>query len=306
MRFLSIFLLLAVVGIFVPYGSAVAGCAQVEKEFSTKDGKLFTRLVEECPTDGDGGTSGSGGAEVHECRTNGEVIPCTRGGAHWNEQHFCYASPTADYDDFRGAENGPWAGRSDGAIYICDGAGPDAVDNGSPLYFWVAVANPPTDGESIARSVLSSMPLVRPSLNLAPTPPQMTYVGLDTWLWIDRGQWVEVAETTSVSSATVRVVATPRRVEWDLGEGTATCASQGQEWVRGSGSAATTDCSYAFTRVSDFEKDGTFGVSAVLTYDVAWTCTGNCLSSSGSLGEASGPVGTSAIRVGERQSVVVR
>lgn len=306
MRYLSALLLLVAGALFGPHDSAAASCPLVKKEFTTSGGQVITRLVEECSAGGEGGTPGSGTSGTPECRTLGEVIPCTRGGAHWNEQHFCYASPTTDYDDFRGAENGPWGGRSDGAIYICNGAGPDAVDNGSPLYFWMAVADPPADGESIARGVLSSMPLVRPGLNLAPTPPQMTYVGLDTWLWIDRGQWVEVSDTTSVSSASVRVVATPRRVEWDLGEGTTTCASQGQEWVRGSRSTATTDCSYAFTRVSDFEEDATFPVSAVLTYGVAWTCTGNCISPGGSLGEVSGPAGTSSIRVGERQSVVVR
>jgi len=43
-----------------------------------------------------------------------------------------------------------------------------------------------------------------------------------------------------------------------------------------------------------------------LIYQVDWTCAGGCLGDNGTLGEVPGVPGAAAIRVGERQSVVVR
>ena len=48
-----------------------------------------------------------------------------------------------------------------------------------------------------------------------------------------------------------------------------------------------------------------FPVTATIKYQVDWTCAGACFTGSGSLGQVDGPTSTSAIRVGERQSVVV-
>ena len=101
------------------------------------------------------------------------------------------------------------------------------------------------------------------------------------------------------------VVARPVSVDWDLTEGTTSCGSSGRAWVKWMSSSERTDCSYTFGRVSNGEVGGEFVVTAVVTYAVTWTCRGTCLSAAGDLGEVSGAPGTSAIRVGERQSVVV-
>ena len=71
-------------------------------------------------------------------------------------------------------------------------------------------------------------------------------------------------------------------------------------------SSEKTDCSYTFAKVSDSESGGAFPVTATITYQVDWTCAGTCTTKNGSLGEVDGPSSQSAIRVGERQSVVVR
>jgi hypothetical protein len=70
-------------------------------------------------------------------------------------------------------------------------------------------------------------------------------------------------------------------------------------------SRATTDCSYTFETVSNGQPRGAFAVSATLIYDVNWTCSGACLAGAGSLGEVDSLPGRTALRVGERQSVVV-
>lgn len=302
MRLLVPWLLLLATVVLAPQVPASAGCRSVPVEVTNPEtGQIVIVMKEVCDRPREDGASGSSG-----CRANNREIPCTRGRATWNADHYCYAYPSSDYDDSRGEEHGPWQGHSDGSIYACLGDGPDMLDIGTPTYFWVRDPNPPVDGEALARTAVESMPLVRPTLHLAPTPPQMTYVGLETWLWIDQGQWTTVTGGTSVATASVTVTATPLRVSWDLGEGQTSCASGGKKWVTGSGAGASSDCSYAFQRVSDFEPGGKFRVSAVVTYDVEWACTGNCISPGGSIGEVSGPAGASAIRVGERQSVVVR
>lgn len=38
----------------------------------------------------------------------------------------------------------------------------------------------------MAETIVESMPLVKPTVNMAPKPPLMTYVGLPTWLWMGR------------------------------------------------------------------------------------------------------------------------
>jgi hypothetical protein len=151
------------------------------------------------------------------------------------------------------------------------------------------------------------MPLAKPTVNMAPEPPLMTYVGLPTWLWMDEGQWGNVTGSATAGSTTVTVVAEPVRVTWNLGDGVETCASAGREWRRGMSSAEQTDCAYAFQRVSDFEPGGVFEVRAIISYAVNWTCAGSCLAAAGTLGEVSGATSdVVAIRVGERQSVVIR
>lgn len=75
----------------------------------------------------------------------------------------------------------------------------------------------------------------------------------------------------------------------------------------GMSSEEQTDCSYAFQHVSDFEPDGVFKVTAVISYSVNWTCAGTCLSAAGTLGEVPGFTSdATTIQVGERQSVVIR
>jgi hypothetical protein len=150
------------------------------------------------------------------------------------------------------------------------------------------------------------MKLATPKIHLAPQPPLMTYVGLETWLWVDAAQWSDLKLTVSAGPTSVTVTAKPVKAEWDLTAGNETCTSPGRPWVKGMSSSEKTDCSYTFQRVSDFEPDGEFPVSSTLTYQVDWTCSGTCLIGSGTLGEVDGLPGTSAIRVGERQSVVVR
>ena len=249
----------------------------------------------------DGGDGSSG------CKANGKTIPCTTpGGGYWFDSQYCYAY---DVSATMPADAWPeyWQGNTDGALYACQGYGPDMIDVGSAAFFWVSPEQVPAlvDPTVLAQRALDQMALARPNVHLAPTPPDMTYVGLDTWLWMDQGQFDDLTNTVSAGSASVTVTASPVRSSWDMGDGSGTsCPGPGRRWVRGMTSAERTNCSYAYDRVSDFESGGKFTATASLVYQVDWTCAGPCLAREGSLGEVDGPASSTAIRVGERQTVV--
>jgi len=70
--------------------------------------------------------------------------------------------------------------------------------------------------------------------------------------------------------------------------------------------AATTTCGYAYTVTSTSEPDGVFALSARIQYEVDWVCSGSCTSDAGTLGLVDAPAGAGALRVLQRQTVVVR
>jgi len=165
---------------------------------------------------------------------------------------------------------------------------------------------PPPDPDDLARKALDEMPLKNPNVHLAPAPPDQTYVGLDTWLWMPPGQWTNLEKSVTAGDTTVTVTAVPKSVLWNMGPSSTTCHSPGREWKFGQmPKGSETDCSYKYTKISDFEPDKKFKVASTITYQVDWTCDGDCLVDAGDLGPVPGPAGGAAISVGERQSVVV-
>jgi hypothetical protein len=246
---------------------------------------------------GDGGDDGG----IQGCRDeSGAEIACSRGGLQWyGAPRFCYAGPQSP-------QNPPPAGftADEGTWYQCI---LDSTGNTGTLSVWWAEggAPPPVDPAVLAERALNTMQLATPNIHLAPKPPLMTYVGLPTWLWTDAGHWSDITASASAGATTVSVVAKPVRIDWDLTEGTTTCTSAGRAWETGMSASEETDCSYTFTTTSDGQTDDKYPVSAAITYQVDWTCSGTCLSDSGTLGEVDGVSAASGIRVGERQSVVV-
>ena len=249
---------------------------------------------------GNGGTD-PGTTACHNA--DGVEIPCVTDSGVWNSAHECYANamspqPAPDQTEY-------WKGNdpATGSIWVCAGAGVAIPPN---TWFVPGGETPPDPGQ-MAETAVEAMPLVKPTVHMAPQPPLMTYVGLETWLWMGENQWHNVTGSATAGETTVTVVAEPIRVTWDLGDGIATCTSAGRKWERGMSSDEETDCSYAFQHVSDFEDDGVFQVTATISYAVNWTCSGTCISASGTLGEVPGaPSDASTIQVGERQSVVIR
>lgn len=250
--------------------------------------------------DPDDGDTTPGSTTCHDA--SGTEVPCTNAdGGVWNAGHQCYAYPLVPQPP---AGSDYWEGHdpSEGNVWTCD----RSVAIPGNTWFVPGGETPPDPGQ-MAETIVESMPLVKPTVNMAPHPPLMTYVGLPTWLWMGEDQWSNVTGSATIGDTTVTVVAEPIRVTWDLGDGMETCTSAGRKWQKGMSSDERTDCSYAFQHVSDFEPDGVFKVTAVISYAVNWTCSGTCLSIAGTLGEVPGFTSdATAIQVGERQSVVIR
>ena len=103
----------------------------------------------------------------------------------------------------------------------------------------------------------------------------------------------------------VKVTATPDRVLWDMGLATKTCYDPGRAWRKGMTDAAKTTCGYTYRVTSESEPGVVFELEARIAYQVRWVCSGACTSTSGTLGLVDAPAGTGAMRVLQRQTVVV-
>lgn len=202
----------------------------------------------------------------------------------------------------------PWDGHTpdEGSIYLKDCDDEWAAYGFTMIFLPNGDDPPPPNPATVAQRALGQMKLTVPDVHMAPSPPSMTYVGLETWLWMPGNQWSTLTKSVTAGSTTVTVSAEPRRVTWDMGPGSVTCHDAGRVWDIGRMSkSAKTSCQYRYERVSDFQPTKKFKVSATITFRATWRCSGNCLTDEGTLGEVEGLPGTSEIRVGERQSVNV-
>jgi hypothetical protein len=238
------------------------------------------------------------------CSYQGQQIPCVTSAGTWFASQECYAQPM---DPQPSADSPLWNGHppEEGQVWVCvNRAGPFT----SNAFFFVPNGETPAliDPADVAANAVDQMDLAVPEVHLAPGPPGMTFVGLRTWLWIDPSQWRSLVLTVTAGGTTVAVRAHPVRVSWDLTAGLVACDSPGRPWRAGMSSQEETDCFFTFDSVSDSRPGDRFPVTATLTYQVDWTCSGACLAGAGSLGEVDSLPGQTAIRVGERQSVVVQ
>jgi hypothetical protein len=280
--------------------SAELVCHTVEEVITMPNGEIKTTIKEVCVEDGE-----EGGPESSGCTYEGADVPCTKLGFTWFGSQGCYAfNVTDEYPPDKFTEY--WQGKRDGSLWQCQGMGPDMINIGSPSFFW-APGPTPVDGRAAAQQVLSTMNLAKPTIHLAPEPPKLSYVGLETWLWMNDTQWATLTDGASLPSARVTVTATPIHATWNTGDGKSeTCTTAGVAWEAWMNDSATTSCWHTYQKTSDQMEDDKFPVTAILTYTVEWKCTGNCISSTGTLDDTSGPVSdVSGVRVSERQSVIV-
>lgn len=244
---------------------------------------------------------GSGGGVVASCRDGAQSIPCQSEHGTWSSGNGCYMAA------LQGVPSSVPGGQGPGSWYSCTSAEGFASVDGA-VWLPQAQAPPPqlADPRVLAQSALERLPLATPEIQTAPSPPDMSYVTLDTWLWMDPGQFTTVSQTATAGPTSVTATARPVMARWTTGDGgSTTCSSPGRPWTAGLGESARTDCSYTWDMPSTQLRSGAYELTATLLFDVRWTCSGACLITGGSLGQVPGPTASGAIRVGERQSVVV-
>ncbi len=127
--------------------------------------------------------------------------------------------------------------------------------------------------QDLAEQARSSAQLPLPTVHTAPS--NKTFVGLRTRLWVDGFEPVSTAPI-SAGDQTVVATATPSSVTWHLGETSIIC--------QGPGGRSSDACSHVFRRSSTSAPGGAHQITATITFNVTWTCTGSdCDSPGGAL-----------------------
>ena len=291
---------LLVLGTTVPVTAAPPKCPDGTIPSKQTDGWICIPATSpEDPESPGKGDPGGTGTTPRVCHNGAGEVPCSNDFGVWDSAQQCYAAPFAPQPP---AGDPMWEGHdaSEGSVWGCD---PTMI--GPWLPWFVPASETPADPGTVAESVVETMPLVKPTVRMAPSPPAQTYVNMETWLWVNPDEWRTVTASATAGATVVTVKAEPVEVVWDLGGETFTCSSPGRPWTAGMTARARTNCSHVFTRTSTAQPDGVIFASTQIIYRAAWTCTGVCSSSAGSLGDVRGFASDRvAVRVGEIQSLV--
>ena len=189
-----------------------------------------------------------------------------------------------------GAQPGQWV------FPVC--AGPGVIHPMPPI--WVSGAQPApgvvqVNPVVVAQQAVKELPLVSPTIEMAPPPGSPQLVGVATWMWVNPGAWQTLSASATAGTVTTTATATPQKVVWNMGDGdTVTCDGPGTPY-RASAPNATTDCSYTWAQA------GTYQVTATLYWSVTWTATG--APGGGNLGLQAGPAAQVSVTVTESQAI---
>jgi hypothetical protein len=163
-------------------------------------------------------------------------------------------------------------------------------------------ANPGPDLEALARRAYDQVPLTFPVPRTSPAIDLEQITGLPTWLWVDPASWRPVSARAELAGFWVEVTAEPRRVTWNMGDGTVVqCDGPGTAYdLSSADDAQSTDCDHVYQVVSAEEPAGRYLASARMTWAVTWRAS---TGAAGVLADASRTT-TFDLVVSERQAVV--
>jgi hypothetical protein len=190
--------------------------------------------------------------------------------------------------------------------YLDDGS----VDYDAFIYRPARAARPAAAGQAVApvvdimtivRQVYAEVPLALPVPHTSPPVDADQLVGFPIWMWVDDTVWRSFDAQASVAGITVTVVAQPKSLRWNMGDGTVvSCAGPGTAWAEVSDGDERPDCSHIYQYVSAHQPDGRYHASVTVTWSVAWSAS---TGESGSLPDASRSAGFD-LNVVERQAVI--
>jgi hypothetical protein len=194
---------------------------------------------------------------------------------------------------------------TEGAWYYTTCRYADTGDLTYASYWQYAPGDPAAPGPdlaALARQAYDQVPFIFPAPATSPAIDVDQITGLPTWLWIDPAGWQELTARAEIPGFWVEVTATPRRVVWDMGDGTVVaCDGPGTAYDPVvAASAQRTDCSHVYQHVAADRPGGRYAASATIEWTVRWRAS---TGATGDLADASRTT-TFDLAVSERQAVV--
>jgi hypothetical protein len=140
-----------------------------------------------------------------------------------------------------------------------------------------------------------------PDIQMSPDEANRQLVGLDTWLWI--GQWKPQTSEPSrrIPGLDIQITATPEKVTWDVGDGTAPfdCDAGTPYDSSKPDDQQQPSCHHVYERSSAHRPNGRYSVQATVHWTARVTVNGVLRPEILTADKTS----TMAIRVGERQAL---
>lgn len=165
---------------------------------------------------------------------------------------------------------------------------------------WLDDPPAPLDPAVLARQAVSQLELPVPGIRTNPSTAHDVLVQVPVWLWVDPATWGPQSATASVPGMSITATATPTKVRWEMGDGTAvTCTGAGTPWRRGvDPKAASPTCGHVYRRSSAGAAGQAFTLRATVTWSVSWV-------GGGTAGTVPDMATTSqaAVRVAESQAI---
>ena len=138
---------------------------------------------------------------------------------------------------------------------------------------------PPPDPAVLAQQAYGELSPPKPEAQRSPDAANSdpdngglpyTWVGLNTWVWVNN--WQPLQRTVDLRGVSATVTATPVSLSFDPGNGDASvsCPGPGRPWTEADGNKAPTNggCAYMYRSVT---PEGPLTATTGITWSVAWT-----------------------------------
>lgn len=307
---ISLSLLVSTLVIFAPAARADATCGP---GMTWDPGRLTCVIQDVDPggggTGGEGGTGGGDGPGTgtgptgpRVCEWLGEKIPCSRDDEIWVDSNSCYASDAGP--DYKPAPDG----HTQGSWYMCRGVGPT---NAGSSFNWWSDTPPPgfpprISAAEAARRLAAEFDLVGVSIGIVPKPAAGSKgsVGLPVWMWVDApsaNSYGPYSLAKSYEGLSVSGTASVTSIDWDMGDGAViNCPNAGSPYDVSFGVAASPNCGYSYSKMSNQFPGGKYTVTATSHWQIRWQA-----------GAQTGVIdrttqSSTQVEIGEMQTVIVK
>lgn len=134
-------------------------------------------------------------------------------------------------------------------------------------------SEPALNPVALAEQARAMMRLPEPEIGTAPTPDKPRFVNIPAWMWISEEDWEPVSATASVSAGSVTVIASPKRVVWDTGDGhEVVCTGPGTVFSRAVfREEGSPDCGHTYTTLPAGGAGAAVDLTAAWEWEVSWS-----------------------------------